>query len=103
MFSLAENLFKERLDTRCIDKTADLLTSYGEGVLYCDYPRFNFFGISFKIDNDVQYKHSLHSWGYTLPGEDKAIAIKKALWESFERQSTYYLTESNHNFVSSFC
>lgn len=89
VFSLAEKLYKERLILDVLKK-AGFVTSYSEGVLYCDYPRFNFFGISFKIDNDVQYEQSLHSWGYTLPGEDKAIAIKKALWESFERQSTYY-------------
>lgn len=95
-FSFTHDLFSERIWLEELKKKGYIHT-YGEGVVYCDYPRFNFFGIVLFIE---QQKTTIRSWGYSLPFEEKSLAVKKALWEGIERQASYYIknvTKISHN------
>jgi thiazole/oxazole-forming peptide maturase SagD family component len=86
IFSLRRELFKERVLLSVL-KQKGIIESYGEGAVYCDYPRINFFGVLSRVTGG---KKNLHSWGYTLPTEKKEFAMKKAIWETFERDATYH-------------
>ncbi len=86
VFSVKERILEERTVLESL-KQEGLIDSYGEGPVYADYPRFNFFGISFRMTKD---RPPLRSWGYTLPTDDKTKAIKNALWETCERHASYH-------------
>jgi thiazole/oxazole-forming peptide maturase SagD family component len=86
MFEIKEGLYEERLRLEDLMKRS-LIESYGEGPLFADYPPLHFFGITFKHRPESE---SLHSWGYTLPYEDRGDALRGALWEMVERHATYY-------------
>lgn len=86
-FSFTHDLFSERVGLEVLMKKG-YIDTYGEGVVYSDYPRFNFFGIVLFIE---QKKSTIRSWGYSFPFEEKGLAIKKALWEGIERQASYYI------------
>ena len=90
-FSFKDSILAERLLLESY-KESGFIESYGEGVVYCDYPRLNFFGIVLFIEKD---KLTVRSWGYSLPYEEKSLAIKKSFWEALERQSSYYLPSSS--------
>ncbi len=86
VFNLKEKILQERTNLERL-KAEGYIDSYGEGPVYADYPRLNFFGISFSPDKN---KPPLRAWGYSLPYEDKALALQKALWETCERHATCY-------------
>lgn len=86
LFEINDGLYEERLRLEDLKKRS-LIDSYGEGPLYADYPRMHFFGLTFK---HVPESDSLHSWGYTLPYEEREGAMNGALWEMVERHATYY-------------
>lgn len=67
--------------------------SYGEGVIFYDYPAYYLVGITFNIDVRLSGIHS-KGWGYVTQDEDKELAYAKALGEALERHATYYLENS---------
>ena len=73
-------------------KNIEQISGYYEGPVFSDYPRFYFFGNDFQLAKD---ENKLHSWGYALPFESRVDAIDKALWETAERQATYYSLTTN--------
>lgn len=93
-FPFANKILGDRVLLEIL-KEKGFVQNYGEGLLHCDYPRFNFFGMHILIDKDTS---TLRSWGYTLPFEDKTLALKKALGEALERQATYYHKKSSSVF-----
>jgi thiazole/oxazole-forming peptide maturase SagD family component len=64
------------------------IKKYGEGYLFCDYPRINYAGIVFSLNSDIDEVQ--RAWGYTLPDESTEISFLKALFEALERHATYY-------------
>lgn len=61
---------------------------YGEGYIFCDYPRIHYAGIIFLLNGEIS--ESQRAWGYTLPHESSEISLFKALFEALERHATYY-------------
>ncbi len=86
VFNLKEKILQERTNLERL-KAEGYIDSYGEGPVYADYPRLNFFGISFSPDKN---KPPLRAWGYSLPYEDKALSLQKSFWEVCERHTTVY-------------
>ena len=64
------------------------VSKYGEGYIFCDYPRINYAGIIFLLNSETS--DSQRAWGYTLPHESSEISLFKALFEALERHATYY-------------
>lgn len=89
VFSLRERMLRERLVLEDL-KNERIIDSYGEGVVYADYPRINFFGIFFRVGANEKV---LRSWGYAMPYEDKSLALRKALWELCERSASFFSKE----------
>lgn len=85
-FSFKESLYDERVVLETL-KQKEIVESYGEGPIFCDYPRFYFFGTYIHIKKGVK---KIRSWGYALPFEERSMALKKSLWEAIERQASYY-------------
>ncbi len=66
------------------------ISVYGEAPTYVDYPPLNFFGLQFAIDSESY----VWAWGFTLPYQDKKLALQKAFWEALERHATFYVQGS---------
>lgn len=89
-FSFSNKILSHRIILEEL-KQKGFIEHYGEGVVHCDYPRLNFFGIFIFIEKELIL---IRSWGSTLPFEDKNVALSKALGEGLERQASYYLKNS---------
>lgn len=81
-------------------KRKGLLYHYGEGTILTDYPKFNYAGLLFHIDNKNSEEIQT-AWGYTMPYQAKELAFSKALGEVIERQASYFITTNKTAFFPS--
>ncbi len=89
-FSFSDKILSQRILLEEL-KQKGFIEHYGEGIVHCDYPRLNFFGVYLFIEKETLL---IRSWGGTLPFEDKNVALGKALGEGLERQTSYYFKNS---------
>jgi ribosomal protein S12 methylthiotransferase accessory factor len=72
------------------------IKSYGEGLVFCDYPKFLKVSITYYLDKN-KLMETQKSWGYVLLNESKELAYAKALGEALERNATFFLKDSSCN------
>lgn len=72
-------------------KYHNVISHYGEGPVFTDYPKFKYVGVFSPTGNDANNQAVEATWGYCLIGEDTELAFSKALGECLERQASYYV------------
>lgn len=75
-------------------KHTGLVSRYGEGPLYSDYPKFNYVGIYHTVQKNDRHDTSHTAWGYSFLEDSSELAFSKALGELVERHASYHLPHS---------
>ncbi len=68
-------------------KQLNQIDDFFEGPVFTDYPWLYFFRVNLKTSESTT---DIHGWGCSITKEKKSESINKAIWESIERQATYY-------------